>query len=164
MVTEIFQSVPISRQPIHNRWFPEDCSPPINHPFKHHDEFIGRFESPKLRERLFHFTEESIAKLKAKANFECTTTKISSFQSLSAHVWRCLTRAWGVTRDQKTTCKLAINNRPRMEPPLPQGYFGNSVDVVSTEEITAGELLENNIGWAAWKVCTWLLQTMMTEF
>ncbi|KAL3001469.1 hypothetical protein AAZX31_08G004000 [Glycine max] len=38
-----------------------------------------------------------------------------------------------------------------MEPPLPQEYFGNSVHVVSAET-TTGELLENGIGWAAWKL------------
>lgn len=62
--------VPISHQPINNRWFPEGYGPIINLPFKHHNEFIHRFESPKLRERIFHFSAESIAKLKAKANKE----------------------------------------------------------------------------------------------
>ena len=41
--------------PIHNRWFPKDCAPPINLPFIHHDEIISRYEAPKLRERIFHF-------------------------------------------------------------------------------------------------------------
>ncbi|KAJ1397375.1 Transferase [Sesbania bispinosa] len=157
--THIFQAqaqgerhvVPISPQPIHNRWFPEGCGPLINLPFKHHDEFISRFEAPKLRERVFHFSAESIAKLKAKANLESNTTKISSFQSLSALVWRSITRARRLPDDQRTSCKLATNNRSRMEPPLPQEYFGNSIYVVSSEA-TAGELLENNLGWAAWKL------------
>ncbi|RZC05711.1 putative acetyltransferase [Glycine soja] len=74
--------------PIDNRWFPKDCAPPINLPFKHHDEIISRYETPLLRERSFHFSAESIAKLKAKANSESNTPKISSFQSLSALVWR----------------------------------------------------------------------------
>ncbi|KAG5048161.1 hypothetical protein AAZX31_04G039600 [Glycine max] len=137
--------------PIHNRWFPKDCAPPINLPFIHHDEIISRYEAPKLRERIFHFSAESIAKLKAKANSESNTTKISSFQSLSALVWRSVTRARSPPNDQRTTCRLAANNRSRMEPPLPQEYFGNSVHVVSAET-TTGELLENGIGWAAWKL------------
>ncbi|AES73315.2 uncharacterized acetyltransferase At3g50280 [Medicago truncatula] len=157
--SEIFQSqscenendVPISRLPFHYRWFLQGYGPPISLPFKHHEEFISRYESPNFRDRFFHFTPESIVKLKAKANKEFNTTKISSFQALSAHVWRCVTRARGLTNDQKTSCKLAINNRLRLEPPLPQEYFGNTVDVVSAE-MTVDELLQNNLGWAAWKV------------
>ncbi|CAJ2670207.1 unnamed protein product [Trifolium pratense] len=38
-----------------------------------------------------------------------------------------------------------------MAPPLPNGYFGNSIYTVSTET-TAKELLENDLGWAAWKI------------
>ncbi|KAK7376569.1 hypothetical protein VNO78_34512 [Psophocarpus tetragonolobus] len=100
--SEIFQAhghchehgdVPISHPPIHNCWFPEGCAPLINLPFKYHDEFISRYETPLVRERMFHFSAESIAKLKAKANKESNTTQISSFQSLSALVWRCITRA-----------------------------------------------------------------------
>ncbi|KAK7351636.1 hypothetical protein VNO77_11226 [Canavalia gladiata] len=144
--------VPISHQPIHNRWFPEGFSPPINLPFKHHDEFISRFEAPKLRERIFHFSADSVAKLKAKANSEFNTTKISSFQSLSALVWRCITRARRLPGHQKTKCKLSINNRTRMEPPLPEEYFGNSIYTLSTGGTTTEELLENDLGWAAWKL------------
>jgi hypothetical protein len=100
--SEIFQAqgqgrdVPISREPLHNRWFPEGYCPLINLPFKHHDEFISRYEAPELVERFFHFSAESIAKLKAKANIESNTNKISSFQSLTAHIWRCITRARGI--------------------------------------------------------------------
>ncbi|CAK8568299.1 unnamed protein product [Lathyrus sativus] len=155
--SEIFQNdgsvdVPISHQPIHNKWFPEGYGPIINLPFKHHDEFIHRCETPILRERIFHFSAESISKLKAKANKESKTTKISSFQSLSALVWRSITRARQLQHDQTTTCKLATNNRTRMEPPLPKEYFGNSIHAVSTEITTVKDLLENDLGWAAWKV------------
>ncbi|XP_014500146.1 uncharacterized acetyltransferase At3g50280-like [Vigna radiata var. radiata] len=144
--------VPISRQPIHNRWFPNNCRPPISLPFKHHDEFIERSEKPLLlRERFFRFSAESIAKLKAKANSESNTTTISSFQSLSALVWRSITRARSIPSDQKTTCRLAASTRPRMEPPLPEEYFGNCLHAVSAET-TTGELVENDLGWAAWKL------------
>ncbi|KAG5048158.1 hypothetical protein AAZV13_04G037500 [Glycine max] len=156
--SQIFQvqghehDVPISHPPIHNRWFPEGCGPLINLPFKHHDDFINRYETPLLRERIFHFSAESIAKLKAKANSECNTTKISSFQSLSALVWRCITRARRLPYDQRTSCKLSANNRTRMEPPLPQEYFGNSIYTLNAGTATSGKLLENGIGWAAWKL------------
>ncbi|KAJ7966595.1 HXXXD-type acyl-transferase family protein [Quillaja saponaria] len=152
--SEMFQSqgqISISGRPIHKRWFPDGYGPIINLPFKHHNEFITRYEAPELRERIFHFTAESISKLKAKANAECNTIKISSFQSLSALIWRCIIRARQLPHDQTTTCKLATNNRTRLEPPLPQDYFGNSIHVVMAVT-TAGELLQQSLGWAAWKL------------
>lgn len=148
--SEIFnvKSTPISRPPILKRWFPEGHGPVISLPFTHHDQFITRFEAPVLSERIFHFSAESIAKLKAKANRECNRNTISSFQALSALVWRSVTQARGLAHEQTTVCGLAINNRSRLVPPLSDDYFGNSIQVVYGTA-TAGELLEHNLGWAA---------------
>ncbi|XWS24211.1 hypothetical protein CRYUN_Cryun28dG0081300 [Craigia yunnanensis] len=153
--SEIFQAqgdnIKISRPPVLNRWFPEGHGPLLNLPFTHQDEFISRFEAPQLLERIFHFSAESIAKLKARANSEYNTSKISSFQSLSAFVWRSITKARRFPSDQVIGCRLAINNRSRLEPPLSPDYFGNSIQTVRAV-ITAGELLEQNLGWAAWQL------------
>ncbi|OVA11246.1 Transferase [Macleaya cordata] len=140
----------ISRPPIIKRWFLGDQEDPtINLPFSHHDEFIERYRSPPLRERIFHFTPESMAKLKAKANAECNTgNKISSFQALSALMWRSITRARCLPADQKTGCKLAINNRSRLDPLVSENYFGNCIQTVGGTT-TAGELLSHGLGWAA---------------
>ena len=101
-----------------------------------------------LRERFFHFSPESIASLKVKANEESSTHKISSFQALSALVWRSIISLNHLPHSQLTKCVLAINNRPRLNPPLPQSYFGNAINVTTTTT-TVGELLEHNLGWAA---------------
>ncbi|XP_022766472.1 uncharacterized acetyltransferase At3g50280-like [Durio zibethinus] len=154
-LSEIFQAqgdnIKISRPPVLERWFPEGHGPLLSLPFSHQDEFISRFESPQLLERIFHFSAESIAKIKARANSEYNTRKISSFQSLSAFVWRSLTKARHFPSDQLTGCRLAINNRSRLEPPLSPDYFGNSIQTVRAVT-TAGELLEQNLGWAAWQL------------
>ncbi|GMN37724.1 hypothetical protein TIFTF001_007048 [Ficus carica] len=142
----------ISCQPMLNRWFPDGHGPIINLPYTHPDEFISRFEAPKLKERIFHFSAESIAKLKVKANAECNVVgKFSSLQSLAALVWRCITRARNIALDQTTSCKLAANSRSRLDPPVPDNYFGNSLHALRAFT-TAGELLEHDLGWAAWKV------------
>ncbi|KAK1555008.1 hypothetical protein Q3G72_020385 [Acer saccharum] len=155
-LSEIFQgqdksSNSISRPPIIKRWFPDGHDPFINLPFTHHDEFLSRYEPPKLLERYFHFTAESIARLKAKANSECNTDKISSFQSLSALVWWSMTRARCLPNDETTICFLAIDNRSRLKPPLSRDYFGVCVGSVKGMA-TAGELLEHDLGCAAWKL------------
>ncbi|KAK2660256.1 hypothetical protein Ddye_006789 [Dipteronia dyeriana] len=141
----------ISRPPIVKRWFPDGHDPIIYLPFTHQEEFLSRFEAPELLERYFHFTAESVAKLKARANSESKTSKISSFQALSALVWRSISRARRFPNDQMTSMRLAINNRLRLEPPLSQDYFGNSIQTVRGVA-TAGELLEHDLGWAAWKL------------
>ncbi|KAL6215473.1 hypothetical protein ACLB2K_014903 [Fragaria x ananassa] len=141
-----------SRPPVSERWFPEGLGPVFSLPFTNPDKFIERFEAPELRERIFHFSSESIAKLKSKANSECETSKISSFQALSALLWRSFTRARGFAPNQETSCRLAANNRARINPPLSPNYFGNSIHPVKSQPVKAGELLENGLGWAAWKL------------
>ncbi|XP_059637304.1 uncharacterized acetyltransferase At3g50280-like [Cornus florida] len=151
--SEIFKAqgqdnIPISHPPIHKRWIPEGHGPIISLPFTHHDQFLSRHEAPQMRERVFHFSTESIAKIKAKANSECKSNNISSLQALSALVWRSVTRVRRLPADQETSCRMAINNRSRLSPPLPQEYFGNSIQTVRGIA-TAGQLLEHNLGWAA---------------
>ncbi|KAJ9560751.1 hypothetical protein OSB04_005911 [Centaurea solstitialis] len=50
---------------------------------------------------------------------ECNTTKVSTLQALSTVVWRFVTRARRQMKNQETGFRLAINNRRRLSPPLP---------------------------------------------
>ncbi|XP_020097742.1 BAHD acyltransferase DCR-like [Ananas comosus] len=97
---------------------------------------------------MFHFSREAVARLKARANEECGRGDLSSFQSLTALLWRAVTRARGLAPGQATSCRVAIENRARLRPPLAKEYFGNSIYVVAASA-TAGELLAQGIGWAA---------------
>ncbi|KAJ0233847.1 N-hydroxycinnamoyl/benzoyltransferase-like protein [Hirschfeldia incana] len=131
--------------------FREGCGPVCSLPFTQQsqpDESIPQTEPPVLKERMFHFSSETLRSLKAKANHECRTATISSFQSLSAFVWRSITRARRLPNDQETTCRLAAGNRSRMDPPLPKNYFGVYISLVQTTA-KVGNLLENELGWAA---------------
>ncbi|KAF4355717.1 hypothetical protein F8388_001153 [Cannabis sativa] len=152
MWSEVFNNTnSISRPPIFKRWFPEGHGPKISLPYSGPEEFVGRFEAPELRERVFHFSVESLAKLKTKANTECNTNKISTFQSLSALIWRCITRARNLAPEQVTSCRLAANNRGRLDPPISENYFGNVIYPIRGFT-TVGDLLEHDLGWAAWKL------------
>ncbi|XP_078431421.1 uncharacterized protein LOC144703182 [Wolffia australiana] len=134
--------------PVLERWFPDGSRPPIRFPFTDEDQFIERFSPPPLREKFFHFTGAAIARLKAEANEELGTGKISSFQALSACMWRCITRARRLPKDETVVCSLAAENRKRLRPPLPETYLGNSLNAVSASA-TAGEIITRGIGWAA---------------
>nr|AXU39904.1 hydroxycinnamoyltransferase 3 [Narcissus papyraceus] len=73
-----------------------------------------------------------------------TNNKISTFCAISAHVWKCVSIARGLARDQAVQLKFVVNVRRRMKPPLPDDYFGNAVCrmvVVST----ADDVLSNPI-------------------
>ncbi|ONK81082.1 uncharacterized protein A4U43_C01F25020 [Asparagus officinalis] len=138
----------ISRPPVHDRWFIEGESPPVNLPYSDPEEYIERYSPPQLREKLFHFSSQSLDELKAKANKECDTNTISSFQALSSLMWRSITRARGLPPYQKTSCRLAIQNRSRLQPPLSPDYFGNSIYAIAATT-TVGELMAHGLGWAA---------------
>ncbi|KAL2894756.1 BAHD acyltransferase DCR [Bienertia sinuspersici] len=114
--------------------------------------FCRRFQPPQLEERFFHFSSEAIAKIKLGANQEIGNAnnnfKLSSFQALIALLWRSIIRAKGLKPGQTTNCKLAANNRTRLDPQLPEEYFGNALGVlVSTT--TVSKLLEQSIGKTA---------------
>ncbi|KAK8916275.1 Omega-hydroxypalmitate O-feruloyl transferase [Platanthera zijinensis] len=147
---EIARTNILSRTPVHDRWFIEGESPPVKLPFSKPSQFVVRFSPPLFRERFFHFSSHSVAKLKARANAEVGSEElvISSFQALSALLWRAITRARGFAAEQLTGCRLAMQNRERLRPKLSPEYFGNSIYAVPTT-VAAGELLAKGIGWAA---------------
>lgn len=138
----------ISHPPLHSRCFDIKGSCAVLSLPK--TQTIEKFCPPALSEKIFHFSKETICKLKNRANRMNPEGPIiiSSFQALSAHIWQAITRARGLPPDEPTTFKLAVNCRHRLNPPLPYSYFGNAIQIVSTT-VTAGELLACDIGAAA---------------
>ncbi|KAB2617812.1 hypothetical protein D8674_013681 [Pyrus ussuriensis x Pyrus communis] len=89
--------------------------------------------------------------LKAKANSEMGTTKISSLQALLAHLWLSVTRNQCLSTGQETMYKVIVGMRQRLQPPLPDQYLGNAVRFGMVTS-SVGELLERGLGWAAWEM------------
>ncbi|KAH0717230.1 hypothetical protein KY285_013261 [Solanum tuberosum] len=119
-------------------------------------ESIGNSNSthdpPVLQEKIFHFTKESIAKLKSKANVEMKTTKISSLQAVLAHVWQSVIRCRNLDHNEETTFEVPIDMRKRLNPPLPEEFFGNAI-YPATITVKTGELLEHGgFEWAALQI------------
>ncbi|PON97356.1 Transferase [Trema orientale] len=77
-----------------------------------------------------------------------TTVEISSFQSLSALLWRAVTRARKLPSSKKTTFRMAVNCRHRLEPKLDPYYFGNAIQSVPTYA-SAGDVLSRDLRWCA---------------
>ncbi|KAF8118714.1 hypothetical protein N665_0002s0028 [Sinapis alba] len=134
--------------------FREVSGPMCMLPYSPLDESVIQSESLVLKERMFHFSSETVRSLKSMANQDCgttTTMMISSLQSLTAFIWRSITRARRLSNDQETTCRFALGTRTRIDPPLPMNHFGVYTSLASTTAKT-GELLENVLGWAASKL------------
>ncbi|KAJ8539647.1 hypothetical protein K7X08_013899 [Anisodus acutangulus] len=140
----------ISRFPVLKRWFPENMKPPIQLPLKLDDEKLYEciMELPPLKERIFHLSKESVSKLKAKANSEIGTKSISSLQAFLAHLWRSVTRCRQVNANEEVTLTIIIGTRTRLNPPLPEGYWGNAA-YFKPIKITSGEILEKGLGFVA---------------
>ncbi|OVA06477.1 Transferase [Macleaya cordata] len=193
----------ITRQPDFTRNFVKDSPAVLKFP-DGAPKVTFDVDAP-LRERIFHFSRESILKLKSKANgkrqdngFLDTaeilgkqsnddwkingaenqnpngkvtsvleswlkinplgsqtetealnpTVEISSFQSLSAQLWRSVTRARKLAPSKITTFRMAVNCRHRLEPRMHPYYFGNAIQSIPTVA-PAGELLSRDLRWCA---------------
>lgn len=103
-------------------------------------------QGPPLVEKIFKFSESSIAKIKSKANAnqsQSTGAKpFSTFQSLSAHLWRAVSRARGAKPEDITVYTVFADCRKRVDPPMPENYFGNLIQAIFTGT-AVGLLLAN---------------------
>ncbi|CAK9181465.1 unnamed protein product [Ilex paraguariensis] len=96
--------------------------------------------------RLFCFDPEKLEKLKIKAMEDGTLPKCTTFEALSAFVWRARSQALNLKPEQQTKLLFAVDGRPRFNPPLPEGYFGNGI-VLTNSICSAGELTENPLSF-----------------
>uniref|UniRef100_A0ACD6ABC5 Uncharacterized protein n=1 Tax=Avena sativa TaxID=4498 RepID=A0ACD6ABC5_AVESA len=148
---------PSATPPVFERWSADGgAAGPVVLPCADPSEMIERLPIPPLRERMLHFSAESLVALKERAREELLAAgdsagaaALTRFQALSSLLWRGITRARRLAPEQETTCRVAINNRSRLRPQLPQEYFGTTIYAVGTEAVRAPELLERGHGWAA---------------
>nr|GEY19533.1 BAHD acyltransferase DCR [Tanacetum cinerariifolium] len=101
--------------------------------------------APPLREKIFKFSESMVDKIKEKVNAnppEGSTKPFSTFQSLSAHIWHAATRARQLKPEDYTVYTVFADCRKRVDPPMPESYFGNLIQAIFT--VTAAGLLQAN--------------------
>lgn len=100
--------------------------------------------------RSFCFDPEKIKKLKLQATENSESllgNSCTTFEALSAFVWRARTGSLKMLRDQKTKLLFAVDGRAKFEPQLPKGYFGNGI-VLTNSICEAGELIEKPLSFA----------------
>ncbi|XP_011090111.1 agmatine hydroxycinnamoyltransferase 1-like [Sesamum indicum] len=75
-----------------------------------------------------HYSKEFLSKLKARASSMNGTNKpFSTFESLVAHLWRAITKARGLNGFETTQVRIPVDGRYRLNPRVPNEYFGNLV-------------------------------------
>ncbi|KAG4133797.1 hypothetical protein ERO13_D08G110100v2 [Gossypium hirsutum] len=102
-------------------------------------------QGPQLREKLFRFSEAAIDKIKSKVNStppSDSSKPFSTFQSLAYHVWHHVTLARELKPQDYTVFTLFADCRKRVDPPMPESYFGNLIHAIFT--VTAAGLLSAN--------------------
>lgn len=106
----------------------------------------GELYSEEMEYRSFCFDSKQLEKLKMKAMEDGVLNKCTTFEALSAFVWRARSKALNMKPDQKTKLLFAVDGRPKFSPPLPKGYFGNGI-VLTNSICPARELVENPLSF-----------------
>ncbi|GLU18739.1 hypothetical protein SLE2022_350230 [Rubroshorea leprosula] len=101
----------------------------------------GDLYKDEMLYRSFCFDAGRVDKLKKMALEDGFLDKCTTFEALSAFVWRARTKALNMLPDQQTKLLFAVDGRPKFSPPLPTGYFGNGI-VLTNSTCQAGDLLE----------------------
>ncbi|XP_010541075.1 PREDICTED: spermidine hydroxycinnamoyl transferase-like [Tarenaya hassleriana] len=108
----------------------------------------------KTKVAMLRLSKTDVQKLRNRANMSESADPARGFtryEAVTGHVWRSVSRARGHLPQQPTAVGLCIDSRSRMQPPLPQGYFGNAtVDVIAVS--TSGELISKPLGHAVRKI------------
>ncbi|CAG7888411.1 unnamed protein product [Brassica rapa] len=138
------------------RWFLEGIDYPIHIPVSEAERAPPSRELssvPVTKDRVFHFTKKNISDLKSKANSEVGSSDItiSSLQAVTAHMWRSIIRYSGLSGEGETHCKVVVDVRRRVDPPLEKDCFGNMI-YIQPAIATVEELLDRGLGWGALQI------------
>ncbi|KAJ7522706.1 hypothetical protein O6H91_18G023500 [Diphasiastrum complanatum] len=102
-----------------------------------------------FQNRWYKFSGRRIQKLKLLAMESYPERPpFSSFEVVCAHVWRSVTVARALNDGEQTSFLFAVDCRRRIDPALPESYFGNA-SCAACATTTAGELTRKCLSYAA---------------
>ncbi|KAM3242190.1 hypothetical protein ACQJBY_054709 [Aegilops geniculata] len=84
-------------------------------------------EAPPTAVDIFKLSRADLGRLRAQLPTGEGAPRFSTYAVLGAHVWRCASLARGLSPEQPTKLYCATDGRQRLQPPLPEGYFGNVI-------------------------------------
>ncbi|KAG2285231.1 hypothetical protein Bca4012_081639 [Brassica carinata] len=111
--------------------------------------FVNRFNAERLVPTSVVFEKQRLTELKKLASrLGESSTKHTSFEVLSAHVWRSWARSLNLPSNQTVKLLFSVNIRDRVKPSLPAGFYGNAF-VVGCAQTTVKDLTEKGLRHAA---------------
>lgn len=112
--------------------------------------FVARFSNEKLVPTSFIFNKTNLDELKkvALSTSKLTESNYTSFEVLSAHIWRSWARALNLPSNQILKLLFSINVRERVKPSIPSGFYGNAF-VLGCAHTTVKDLTGKGLGHAA---------------
>ncbi|XP_027169107.1 omega-hydroxypalmitate O-feruloyl transferase-like [Coffea eugenioides] len=150
---EVARGLPLKVPPFMDRTILKARNPPKIE-FPHHEfaeiedtSNTAELYKEEMHYRSFCFDPEKLEKLKRKALEDGALAKCTTFEALSAFIWRSRSQALKMKPDQKTKLLFAVDGRSRFDPPIPEGYFGNGI-VLTNSLCSAGELVGNPLSFA----------------
>ncbi|KAJ7532185.1 hypothetical protein O6H91_14G075300 [Diphasiastrum complanatum] len=145
---EIARGVSISIQPALDRTLLKARDPlQIEFPHFEYTEIVQNnsptADDPSVDDIVYSslcFDSKHIALMKKHVLGEGLLNTCTSFEVMSAFIWRIRTKALGVESSEMTKLLFAVDGRSRLCPPLPEGYHGNAVmtacSIASARELT----------------------------
>ncbi|EHA8588135.1 putative Omega-hydroxypalmitate O-feruloyl transferase [Cocos nucifera] len=94
-----------------------------------------------------YFDTSKLEQLKELAIQDGALDECTTFEALSAFVWRARTKALPLRPNQQTKLLFTVDNRSRFNPPLPKGYFDNGI-VLTNSLCNAADLLMSPLSFA----------------
>ncbi|KZV29223.1 omega-hydroxypalmitate O-feruloyl transferase [Dorcoceras hygrometricum] len=149
---EIARGLPLKSPPFMDRTILKSRDPPKPE-FEHH-EFVDikdisntdELYSQGMQYKTFCFDSEKLQRIKSSALEDQTLSHCTTFEALSAFVWRARTEALNLNPNQQTKLLFAVDIRPRFDPPLPDTYFGNAI-VLTNSMSNAGDIVQNQLSF-----------------
>ncbi|KAI3983522.1 hypothetical protein MKX01_038942 [Papaver californicum] len=146
---EVTRGLPLSNPPFLDRTLLKARDPPTVE-FVHGLEPIADMSNSTLAvleketviNKSFVLLPEKLEQLKKKAMEDGVLKKCTTFEALTAFMWRARTQSLRLHHDQQVRVLFTVDGRSRLEPPLPKGYFGNAAVFVSCQ-FSARELTDN---------------------
>ncbi|KAL3818541.1 hypothetical protein ACJIZ3_004446 [Penstemon smallii] len=147
---EVARGNPIKNPPFMDRTILKSRNPPKpeypHHEFAQIQDISNSTDLYKeeILYKSFCFDHQKLQHLKNKALQDKSLQNCTTFESLSAFVWKSRTQSLNLNPNQQTKLLFAVDGRSRFDPPIPENYFGNAI-VLTNSLSSAGELVENPI-------------------
>ncbi|KAM7276464.1 hypothetical protein ACFE04_018330 [Oxalis oulophora] len=150
-------------KPIWDRHLLEYSTPRVNssltnhhhHHHQYHPEFnrvpdlcafMNRFTNERLVPTSIVFDNRKLNELKRLS--ESSSSSYTSFEVLSAHIWRSWARSLNLPPNQILKLLFSVNIRQRVKPSLLSGYYGNAF-VLGCAQTSVKDLIDKGLRYAS---------------